>query len=204
VNLKRKAQASLEMVIGLIILLVVAAVVISLVLYFLRKENIPNPREELSIRSFLDKCESMCKDMTSLDFCKYYYEGNDWNKNGIKNEIVKVGKYEWPTCEDRVYCFLVVPCEDRFGSGLNAIDKCRRLLCQTYLEKYGGDVELANQALLDDINFSPACNLENVPSADNWYQRVFSNACNDVAGGVVGTTTTLPGGGVPSPPPTPP
>ncbi len=172
-----KGQASLEMVVGLIILLVVAGVVISLVIYYINPQKMPSPGEQLSIRTFLTNCETYCHDMSTNKFCTYYYPGNDWDKNGLKYEIVKVGKYEWPTCEDRVYCFLVYPCDDRFGSGLSAIEKCRQVLCQTYLEKYGGNATLANQSLFDNINFSPKCNLDEVDDADNWYKNVFTKGC---------------------------
>ena len=41
--MKKAAQASLEMVVGLIILLVVAGVVIGLVIHFINRENLPDP-----------------------------------------------------------------------------------------------------------------------------------------------------------------
>lgn len=172
-----RAQASLETVIGLIILLVVAGVVISLVIYYVSPEKMPSPGEQLEVRAFLTNCESYCKDLNSLEFCRYYYPGSDWDKDGLSHKIVKVGKFKWPTCEDRVYCFLVWPCEERFGSGLNAIEKCRSLLCQTYLEKYGGNKTLAEKALREDVNFPPVCDLSGIPPEDNWYELVFSKGC---------------------------
>jgi hypothetical protein len=172
-----KGQFSLEMVVGLIILLVVAGVVISLVLFYVNPKRMPSPTEQLSIQEFKSKCESLCSDTTTNDYCTYYYPGEDWDKDGIKYNITKVGKYEWPTCEDRVYCFLVVPCEDRFGIGINAIEKCRQVLCQAYIEKFN-DVKLANASLWDNINFSTKCSIMGkvIPS-DNWYERVFSKGC---------------------------
>ena len=181
-----KGQASLEMVVGLIILLVVAGVVIGLVIHYINPKHMPSPGEKLSITEFLTNCESYCKDMNSLEYCRSYYPGSDWDKNGVRHEIVEVGKYNWATCEDRVYCFLVEPCEDRFGSGLNVMEKCRKLLCQTYLEKYG-DLETANKALWDDINFPAVCDMSSVPPEDNWYERVFAQGCASITG----TTTTL-------------
>jgi hypothetical protein len=180
---KMKAQASLEMVVGLIILLVVAAVVISLILYFINPQKMPDPGTTLSVREFNNRCTDYCNDINSLDYCKYYYPGTDWNKNGLKNEIVRVGKYEWPACEDRIYCFLVVPCEDRFGMGIDASKKCRDLLCQTYKEKYGGVVLDATSALNDDVNFSPNCDEITFTSSvgigkDNWYKEVFEAGCS--------------------------
>jgi len=203
-----KSQASLEMVIGLVILLVVAAVVISLVIYYINPKRVPNPSEELSVRAFLQKCEEYCSSNDINAFCTYYYQDNDWNKNGIKYEVVNVGKYNWPTCEDRVYCFLVVPCEDKLGSGISAIEKCKEILCQTYIEKYN-DVNLASEALHNDINFSNRCNLDDAESKglikpeDNWYKNVFEGGCGAAGvGGAAGGGGAGGGtGGGPSGPP---
>jgi len=210
-----KAQASLEMVIGLVILLVVAAVVISLVINYISPSRVPNPKEELSIKSFIEKCREYCLDTSTNDYCTYYYPGDDWNKNGKKCEIVRVGDYAWPACEDRVYCFLVVPCEERFGSGWNAINKCKELLCQAYTEKYG-DINLASEALRSTIQFSSEsctkgqmgqisqCNLTEAESKglirpeENWYRKVFEGGCRATGG--AGGGAGGGGGGPPSPP----
>ena len=157
-----KAQASLEMVVGLIILLVVAGVVISLVIHFINPERMPDPREKLSINDFLANCETYCEDHNSVDYCREYYSRGDWDKDGEKDELIKVGKHDWVTCEDRIYCFLVKPCE-RFGSGgLDTMDKCKRVLCQTYMEKLG-DEEDSSAAIKDALqlhtskcSFSPS------------------------------------------------
>ena len=169
-----KAQASLEMVVGLIILLVVAAVVIGLVLHYITPTSMPNPSEQIEKRKFLENCETYCQS-DLIEYCRYYYPGDDWDKDGIKHELIEVGQYKWPTCEDRVYCFLVSPC-DKVGSGLNAIKRCRELLCGTYLEKYSGDVTLANESLWDDINFPNVCDLSSIEGTpDDWYQIVFKS-----------------------------
>ena len=168
-----KAQASLEMVVGLIILLVVAGVVIGLVLHFLNKDNIKTP--DLSIKEFLSACESYCNDVNSIEYCKYYYSSDDWDKNGIKNEMTSVGTYEWPTCENRVYCFLVSPCE-RLGSGMKTIENCKNILCQTYLEKYDGNVQYANEDLFDTIDIGSICDVSTIEEKENWYQ-VFDDGC---------------------------
>lgn len=184
----KRAQASLEMVIGLVILLVVAGVVISLVIFYISPKKIPSPGEQLTLREFETNCEAYCNDLRSNKYCTDYYSGTDWDKNGIKKEIVKVGMYEWPVCEDRVYCFLVFPCEERFGTGWNAIEKCRRMLCQTYQEKYGADYTKLNEALKDDITFSDECKITNgtlmdlgIPVEDNWYDKVFKKGCAPTA-----------------------
>jgi hypothetical protein len=168
----KKAQISLEMVIMLVVLLVLAGVVISLILHFLRPGAITPPKEALAKREFISTCERLCKDK-DVTYCRYYWNGDDWNENKIKSEVIKVGKYEWYACEDRIYCFLVVPC-DEFGSGRKLIEKCKDLLYQTYLEKYGDETK-ATSALKDAINFSESCTCSKFKDVagekeENWYE----------------------------------
>lgn len=179
-----KAQASLEMVVGLIILLVVAGVVIGLVLHFLKPGAFQDPEKVLQKRGFLGDCETYCKDESSVDFCRYYFGkgknvegGADWNENKIKNELIIVGSHDWPTCEDRVYCFLIYTC-DKYGSGgIETIDKCKQVLCQTYREKYGNN-ERATVALKDTLNWdSKSCSFATVDKEENWYDLIFKDGC---------------------------
>lgn len=187
-----KSQASLEMVVGLIILLVVAAVVISLVLYFIKPERLPSPSGQIAIREFKSKCDSYCRDLNSVEYCRYYFgKGQtghkDWNGNNIKGEVIRIGTYQWPTVEDRVYCFLVYPCEDRFGVGIDAIRNCKRLLCQSYFEM-GADANGANEMLARDINFPSGTTWSDVIATleaeggvrqeEKWYERVFIHGCS--------------------------
>jgi hypothetical protein len=178
----KKAQISLEMIIMLVVLLVLAGVVITLILHFLRPGAITPPEQALAKRDFLAACERFCKDKESVDYCRYYWNGKDWNENKINSEVIKVGKYEWYACEDRIYCFLIYPCEDRFGSGLETMKKCKQLLCQIYTEKYGGDIAKASEVLLKEvITFSPQCSYEKfndtTPPDENWYDLVFAKGC---------------------------
>ena len=174
----RKGQMSLEMVIGLIILLVVAGVVISLLLHYLSPERMPSAEEPMEKREFKTKCDTYCKDFATLDYCKYYFEGDDWNSNGIKDELIKVGgKAEWDVCEDKVYCFLSVPCE-RFGG--NPIEGCVKQLCTAYKTKYGGNLTLASEAVYKMIiaTEDQGCNssLNALPSYDNWKTSYFNRS----------------------------
>lgn len=179
-----KAQASLEMVVGLIILLVVAGVVISLVIHYISPKNMPNAGDAIKKNQFLQNCEDYCKDTNSVDYCRYYWGSEaresgsvthlDWNGDGEVNGIVNMGKFQWAICEDRIFCFLAVPC-DRFGSGgLDTLEKCKRMLCQTYKEKYGDDVKATN-ALKDAVDVEP-CDMISVDDDDNWYAKVFEDA----------------------------
>ncbi len=175
-QVNKKGQMSLEMVIGLIILLVVAGVVISLLLHYLSPERMPSTQEQMAIRDFKQNCEKYCKDTSTLNYCRYYFEGNDWDGNGMKNEIVEIGDQKWKTCEDRIYCFFAVPC-DRFGNSATEIMKrCSHLLCQNYLDKYEGNVTLANNATLKEIKGSGdtlKCNLSIIGDTENWHKKFF-------------------------------
>ncbi|MCD6216112.1 MAG: hypothetical protein J7J92_03510 [Candidatus Aenigmarchaeota archaeon] len=194
--MKRKGQKSLEMIIGLLILLVVAGVVINIFLNQMKPENLPQPEKELNIRNFKANCKSLCNKVESTEYCRAYFEKGDWDGDGVKNELVKVGEtVTWDACEDRVYCFLVVPCEDRFGP--NSIEGCKDMLCQAYIEKYRGlpnYLDEATAAVKDDIK-EGRCNLDaHVEDKDNWYKRYFEDAgwCGTGGGGTTPTTQESP------------
>lgn len=175
---KNKGQMSLEMVIGLIILLVVAGVVISLLLYFLDPANMPSSDETVEKRDFRSACETYCNDRSSTEYCTTYFKGSDWNGNGVRDELVTVGNLQWLACEDRVYCFLEVPCT-RFGK--NPIEGCIKEMCTNYKTKYKGleDYEiLASLAVMKNIipaGEDSACPIYDVDPIDNWYLRFFNN-----------------------------
>jgi hypothetical protein len=170
--MKFKAQASLEMVVGLIILLVVAGVVISLVLHYVNPKNMPSQADAMKLRDFQAKCEDYCKDYNSVDYCRYY-ANVDWDKNAEGTDLIKPGKY-WDTCEQRAYCFLVYPCTDRYGTGgQDTLAKCKKVLCQDYKNKYGDDIDSINQALADEISFEGCSSMQSdgtvLEDKDNWY-----------------------------------
>ena len=182
VGLMAKAQASLEMVIGLIILLVVAAVVISLVLYYITPKKFPNPQDQLSQKQFLIDCEAKCNDLTTSDYCSTIYPGEDYNKDGINNDDIQVGEYKWWTCEKRVYCFLVQPC-DRFGKGVSIMQRCKQILCQRFMEKYNNVRADATAELTRFVNFMSTTTPPGpcdatvsrfAAATENWYDNVFN------------------------------
>ncbi len=168
------AQMSLEMVIGFIILLVVAGVVIGLVFTNLTPNQVPTKKMELAQMNFKNKCNALCTDTNSIEYCRYYFEGGenkglDWNGNGIRKELLSVGEVTtWAACEDRIYCFFAVPC-DRFGE--NPIKGCADALCNTYLRKYKGDVSDSNEAVFDKIK-NGSCSLP-AEEKNNWFLQYF-------------------------------
>ena len=158
----------------LVVLLVLASVIIALVLSTLKPP--PRPEKVISKSEFLSTCESYCNDPDKIaEYCRLYWNGNDWNLDRFPNDLIKVGGYNWYACEDRIYCFLVEPC-DRLGTGLSLIKRCKDVLCGIYLDKYG-DANLATQRLLEDIGFSVKCSFSSIPPEENWYEKIFREGC---------------------------
>jgi len=170
-----KSQITLETIIMLVVLLVLAGVMITLILTTLKPPS--SPEKILSKQEFLSKCESYCNDPEkAAEYCRLYWNGRDWNQNNIPSELIQVGAYNWYACEDRIYCFLVQPCE-RLGSGAELLQKCKDLLCGMYLDKYE-DSNIATQKLKSDINFSNKCRFSNIPEYENWYKKFFEKGCS--------------------------
>jgi hypothetical protein len=184
-----EGQLTLETIIMLVVLLVLAGVMITLILTTLKPPA--SPEKVLSKQEFLSMCENYCNDPEkNVEYCRTYWNGRDWNGNNIPSELIQVGSYNWYACEDRIYCFLIKPC-DRLGTGIELLEKCRDLLCGTYIDKYVS-ADAATNKLKQDISFSTRCSFSNVPDEENWYARVFQQGC--VGGGVAGGTA--PAGGV--------
>jgi len=172
----------------LVVLLVLAGVMITLILTTLKPPS--SPEKVLSKQEFLSMCENYCNDPEKdVEYCRTYWNGRDWNGNNIPSELIRVGKYSWPACEDRIYCFLVKPCE-RLGTGIELLRRCRDLLCGTYIDIYES-VEVASRKLKSDISFSTRCDLSKVPKEENWYLRVFEGGCFEKEEGISGSVVSL-------------
>ncbi len=177
------ANMSLETIVGFIILLVVAGVIISMILTRISPDALPYKEVEMQQMEFKNKCTALCTETSSLDYCRYSFEGGvdgtDWNGDGRKNELISIGEYvTWDVCEERIYCFSMVPCDRRFGS--IPAKGCASALCQAYLDKYNGNVTRANEAVLDKVK-PGACNLP-ADIDDNWFAKYFPD---DVCGSTV-------------------
>ena len=140
------------------------------------------PSESQKKQIFLDSCKYNCANNIGW-YCFKSYNGDDWNSNGVRNEIVKLnnaGEYLY-ACEDRIYCFLTVPCKKLGNTSTEIIQNCAKLLCQNYLEKYNGNVEYANEAVLRHIRISTnltECNFSEIPEENNWHKKFFpENVC---------------------------
>jgi Fibronectin type III domain len=200
-----KAQMSLEMVIGLLILLVVAAVVISL---FLQNSNISNftknAKATLTYRNFKASCDSICQDAEAsgntaglAKFCYTKLTGaTDLNQNGQVDSIQADTSVLY-ACEDGLYCFHVTDCANSAGVKITYSD-CRTILCNAYHDVYQNDPSCsdpwscANQKVKSLFaNGVGSCTL---PQGElNWYQLYFGdNPCTTGPTGSSGTggTTT--------------
>lgn len=169
----KKGIMSLEVVVGFVILLVVASVIIGLVFVSINPDPLPNEEIRLMQNNFKNHCASLCHDSDSIDYCRNYFidteQGKDWTGNGISEETLSIGEaITWDACEDRLYCFLVVPC-DRFGE--NPAQGCASALCAAYLTKHLGDPIAANAEVFDKVK-PGSCTLPE-DSISNWFIRFF-------------------------------
>jgi len=136
----KRGQASLEMVVGLIILLVVAGVVIGLVMTTMNKGNM----EQVTggpAGKFMDNCKAFCETKDYMSYCTATMnditKSTDWNRDNQLGGLVKDKASVWDFCEDRVYCFLVTDCASM------SMENCRTYMCQQYDKKYGDSEKAA-------------------------------------------------------------
>jgi len=179
---KMKGQKSLEMIVGLVILLVVAAVVINIFINYVSTEKLPvKPEDSLEAQNAETTCQNLCaryentgKTVDAFEYCTKRFVPIDWNRNS-KIDLTKIGV--WDVCEDAVYCIHLKPCEWRTGA--LTMHDCQMIVCQQYLEKYAIEPnadELATQAMLDDMisgENGTVCSLPTGP--DNWHTSYFDN-----------------------------
>jgi len=178
----RKGQASLEMVVGIIILLVVAAVVIALVIGIIKKPDVgPTVAEQ-----FVEKCKSYCDSDRIREYCTSTlfseYGIKDWNRNGFDYELISGDR--WDFCEDKAYCFLVSDCQKM---GEDPISYCRTYLCNDFSQKYMGNMDTATQKLKETYKVSDQLSkccatdksvtkcFSDLSPADNWYRSRFAD-----------------------------
>ena len=151
--MNRKGQKSLEMIIGLVILLVVASVVISMFLNIFQEPDIGQDTVELE--QVKQDCSSKCdewksaKDVNSLsaavDYCTSTYE-HDFDGDGSTSGVAGSGFNSY--CEDGVQCFNVQTCE----SGFQTLDQetCRQLMCEYYTDINNDPYNITKQGNVHD------------------------------------------------------
>lgn len=156
----RKGQMSLEMIIGLVILLVVAAVVIKIFLDRMGSTGTDLTKGELKLEAFRQNCQVLCQRYVDTNFagpealayCEKSFE-IDLNKNGkIPGESGKVNAYG--VCEDKVYCFNIIECN--WGPSEKSRltpTKCKDIMCDVYTDRQGGDNSTAAEYIASKIEF---------------------------------------------------
>ena len=144
-------------------------------------------RFELEIREFVENCKDYCTENSSLRYCTEYFGKDisvsrvDWDGDGEENELIKIGgDIKYNVCEDRIYCFHIIPCE-RFGE--NPIEGCAEQLCQEGYRKYGS-ISLASGYVINRLDLMPTkdmvckINMDKLPDELNWHKTYFpENVC---------------------------
>ncbi|MBD3155336.1 MAG: hypothetical protein GF368_01630 [Candidatus Aenigmarchaeota archaeon] len=194
-----KAQMSLQMMVAVVILMVVSLVIIR---YFLGQMEFVEPTEKdfkgiIRDMGFESKCEDLCNeyklDSTSsklAEFCYHKLDGDDdLNNNGIIDSFPANTKV-LPVCEDSVYCFHVVECED--DSGTVDWDDCRQATCEHYEERYQGDTDKADGKMMELFPNEGGCNL---PEGENWWEMYFGPMACTFPPNVVGLKDCIYDGG---------
>jgi len=177
----KKGQMSLEMIIGLLILLVVATVVIRIFLKSITKTEDTGFENTIKWKNFQSKCESLCNEYkgsgsrgTLAKYCYTQMSGNtDLNDNGVVDELDSSTKI-LPICEDMIYCFHVYECETDYG----IIDwgDCRDTVCESVEKDYDihRDAQLDAKVKEDYFPGVGSCELKN--EDDNWWNMYFGGA----------------------------
>lgn len=173
-----KGQKSLEMIIGLIMLLVVAAVVIGIFLnYFLESGELDKLRGGANCQTrrqqFISYCESLCSNFINSGniaqasaFCEEY-QNLDLDCDQLPGATYALTK-RLKVCEDRIYCFMVTDCNLPRGGKLDW-ESCKHIECEVYMDLYNGDRGKATLQVIDKIQ-SGSCALPSDPN-ENWYDR---------------------------------
>jgi len=191
-----KGQMSLEMIIGLLILLVVAAVVIRIFLQNVGTiGTLDDLRKANQYKEFKQQCAALCSEYeasgtraAAAKYCSTKFRGVTNLKQDLLNKpLPSDTKIGLSVCPNAIYCFHVQQCETDAG----VIDwaDCRAILCQAYYDTYN-DYGKASQKVQEIIPNAGNCNL---PQNENWY-TLFGFGPNPPCGGTIatGTTTSAP------------
>ncbi|MEM7826880.1 MAG: hypothetical protein QXQ40_01505 [Candidatus Aenigmatarchaeota archaeon] len=187
----KKGQMSLEIIIGLLILLVVAAVVISM--FLSRFKKFPTTEEflkEQEFTTFKNKCKQYCSEFMSTgdlsvgaQYCihRLFRAGSDKFGNKGMIDIITIADgfpltEGRPVCEDAIFCFHIEDCSE-YGEPIRW-DNCRQILCRYFYKTYN-DEAIASQKVLDVIPDAGGCHIE---PEENWWQLYFGeNPCSGIS-----------------------
>lgn len=171
----KKAQMSLEMIIGLLILLVVAYVVIKMFMSKINIDKIPKPEDTTKYLDFKAKCEGLCSDFINYgtkaslsNYCSEKLKGiDDLNNDGLI-ESFEATSLSLKICEDAVYCFQIIPCKT--STGIVSWSQCRQAMCNAKYEVYKNWTK-ADEKVKELVPGPGTCRL---PEDENWWNMYFS------------------------------
>jgi hypothetical protein len=181
----RKGQKSLEMIIGLVILLVVAGVVISTFLNQFEDNPGNQYQDTLQKEEIKKTCQSKCSEYKSssggekgksaaIDYCTSTFS-YDEDGDGILSEAA--GTLYNTYCEDGVKCFNLNTCE--IGQDTLDAERCKEIMMNYYKGELEQDEAEANQSIAEwyqpngkkDKTIG-SCGLEEVDQV-TWYSDNF-------------------------------
>ncbi|MEM7826987.1 MAG: hypothetical protein QXQ40_02055 [Candidatus Aenigmatarchaeota archaeon] len=184
-----KAQMSLEMIIGLLILLVVAAVVIRMFLSSMQPiEDLKKYKESSTeFKEFQIKCEGFCREYSASGnlahaalFCSTRLLPARTQKLLSPGRVDVIESQEgfafiepWPVCEDAIFCFHFFDCGEY---GWITWSDCREILCEYYGKRYN-DSSVASQKVVEVMQDKAkypwgSCELR----GETWWSRYFGDA----------------------------
>ena len=156
---------SLEMIIGLLILLVVAFVIIRM---FLTQTggitSIKDVRQSLQYSEFKQGCDQLCKEGNIIKWCSTKLTGDtDLNRNQKIDGIDSESLLGFKACEDAVYCMNMFKCMT--DTGKVTPEDCKQTLCSGYFESYQSTAK-ANQKVMEIFPGAGHCSLK---TDQNWW-----------------------------------
>jgi hypothetical protein len=196
---RMKAQMSLEMIIGLLILVIVAAVVIRTFLTSMTAvEDFSKYKESTELKTFETTCKSYCREFATsgnlayaVQFCttRLWPEGTS-NKFKKPGEVDKLGVNDkipiiasmggFSVCEDAIFCFHFYDCAEYTTI---TPEDCRKILCEYFAPFYRGpdnqiNFDLLNKKVREIIKGKAkyeygSCNLRG--EINNWWSKFFMN-----------------------------
>lgn len=174
-----KGDKSLDMVMSLVILLIVAAVVIGLVWMYLVNPPIPDPSEDCMLikTQFKNDCKRLCAEFQSTgnsinakQFCEKSMQLDLDCDKYITKADAEAG-YALEVCESNVYCFMIEEC--KWANGELGWKECQTTVCDEYA-KIHADPDSVNAAVLESIYTSEdsKCRLPEDEQL-NWFMRFY-------------------------------
>jgi len=176
----KKAQMSLEMIIGLLILLVVAVVVIRIFITSFKQDPQKTFESTIKEMNFKSDCDNICSDYKNsgtraalAKFCYTKMIGDpDLNKNGLIDKYQSMTKV-LEICEDSVYCFHVTKCETE--SGVIDWSDCREATCEAYREVYPDNMNKVDKKVTELFNLGSCKGIKN---DEDWIKLYFNQGDN--------------------------